>query len=300
MWTERAPQETIESKVFPRILAMAEVLWRYPAERNYVDFLERVDYHYTRLDALNVKYGEEGTAADIETYLDGDAPGLTVRKKNPRHQLFARTSENEDWRPVSPEDKLDFSQMPMNTVYNVQFMATRNDRLTGEIQQIDLCRHLGLGSTITLSHSLKENYQAGGNQALADGVLGSDDGFNDGRWQGTFGQDVVVTAELTETKAIKGFSCRFFQYQNSWIFLPDWVQFSYSSDGVNWIEAETIKRKRMPREGGKFVEAFKTEFKSPVSAKYIKMKAHNQGQCPEWHDAAGQPSWLFCDELVVY
>ena len=34
MWTERAPQETIDSKVFPRILAMSEALWS-KAEKNY-------------------------------------------------------------------------------------------------------------------------------------------------------------------------------------------------------------------------------------------------------------------------
>ena len=34
-------------------------------------------------------------------------------------------------------------------------------------------------------------------------------------------------------------------------------------------------------------------------ARYVKMEAANAGPCPDWHAAAGQASWLFCDEIVV-
>lgn len=59
MWTERAPQELVDSKVFPRILALSEILWRYPVKRDYPAFLDRVRNHYKRLDILGVKYGGE-------------------------------------------------------------------------------------------------------------------------------------------------------------------------------------------------------------------------------------------------
>lgn len=59
MWTERAPQELVDSKLFPRILALSEVLWRYPVNRDYDKFLERVRNHYKRLEILGVKYGGE-------------------------------------------------------------------------------------------------------------------------------------------------------------------------------------------------------------------------------------------------
>jgi len=34
-------------------------------------------------------------------------------------------------------------------------------------------------------------------------------------------------------------------------------------------------------------------------ARFVKMVAANHGVCPEWHDAPGEPSWLFCDEIIV-
>jgi len=57
MWTEHAPQETVDSKVFPRILALAEVLWSYPEQRNYQEFSKRVEQHYPRLKALDIQSG---------------------------------------------------------------------------------------------------------------------------------------------------------------------------------------------------------------------------------------------------
>ena len=60
MWTERVPNaDNLDSKVFPRILAMSEVLWSYPKERNFKEFRSRVQKHYAYLKLKNVKYGDE-------------------------------------------------------------------------------------------------------------------------------------------------------------------------------------------------------------------------------------------------
>ena len=50
MWSERAPQEKVDSKVFPRILAMAEVLWTDHEYRDFLEFKSRVQKHYPILE----------------------------------------------------------------------------------------------------------------------------------------------------------------------------------------------------------------------------------------------------------
>jgi hexosaminidase len=55
MWTERAPQEVVDQRLFPRILALAEVLWRNPERRDFPQFLQRVGAHYPRLIRLGVR-----------------------------------------------------------------------------------------------------------------------------------------------------------------------------------------------------------------------------------------------------
>ncbi|MFH1842381.1 MAG: beta-N-acetylhexosaminidase [bacterium] len=57
LWTERAPQETIDGKLFPRLLAMAECLWSAPGGKDFEDFQQRVQRHNQRLSTLGVKSG---------------------------------------------------------------------------------------------------------------------------------------------------------------------------------------------------------------------------------------------------
>lgn len=59
MWTERAPQETVDSKMFPRLLGICEGLWTGPKNKDFDQFRARVANHYQRLDKLGVKYGPE-------------------------------------------------------------------------------------------------------------------------------------------------------------------------------------------------------------------------------------------------
>jgi hypothetical protein len=39
--------------------------------------------------------------------------------------------------------------------------------------------------------------------------------------------------------------------------------------------------------------------KKGVTFRFLKVVARNTGVCPRWHSAAGQPAWLFAEEIVV-
>ena len=56
VWTEVAPQEEVESRAYPRLTALAEVLWSAKEGRRWKDFSARLDAHYKRLDVLGVDY----------------------------------------------------------------------------------------------------------------------------------------------------------------------------------------------------------------------------------------------------
>lgn len=57
LWTEYIPTEKqFEYMEFPRLCAMAEILWSPLEKQNYVDFIQRLDTHYQRLDQLNIGY----------------------------------------------------------------------------------------------------------------------------------------------------------------------------------------------------------------------------------------------------
>src|SRR6056300_1948430 len=60
LWSERIPDtETLDRRFLPRGIAMAEVLWSNPAERDYDAFWQRLQLHYPMLDALGYSYDVE-------------------------------------------------------------------------------------------------------------------------------------------------------------------------------------------------------------------------------------------------
>ncbi|MCL4162404.1 UNVERIFIED_CONTAM: hypothetical protein GTU68_002516, partial [Idotea baltica] len=57
VWTEYMPNsEKVEYMVFPRILALSEVVWSNPEIKNYKDFVSKVEFFHKRLDALDINY----------------------------------------------------------------------------------------------------------------------------------------------------------------------------------------------------------------------------------------------------
>ena len=57
IWTEYMPNsDHVEYMVFPRAIAIADVLWNYPEEREYAALVERLKSHLPRLDSAGVNY----------------------------------------------------------------------------------------------------------------------------------------------------------------------------------------------------------------------------------------------------
>lgn len=57
IWTEYIPSESqFEYMAFPRLCAMAEILWTPKEKQNYSDFTHRLDQQYLRLDKSNILY----------------------------------------------------------------------------------------------------------------------------------------------------------------------------------------------------------------------------------------------------
>ena len=59
MWTECAPQEEIDLRVYPRLTALSETLWSPKELRDWDDFSCRLKSHFRRLETLGVNYFRE-------------------------------------------------------------------------------------------------------------------------------------------------------------------------------------------------------------------------------------------------
>lgn len=290
MWTERAPQNTVDSKVFPRILAMAEVLWKYPNNRNYDKFYNRVQQHYKRLDILEVGYGLETLPIAFDSKFIGDSFQISLTPGNDNLDIIYKIDNN---NAIAYD-----STFSLKGNHTIKAWSEKGSKIYGDTIIFDLFAHKGLNAQVYGLHNYDASYSGGGDHCVKDGIRGSQN-FRDGRWQGYFGQDFSATYEFSQEQSIDTVICSFYQYNLSWIFIPTKIIVYTSLDGVNYYNRVEYLPNVNPKEEGTFYKEFLLDF-NEVQANYIKIKAVSLGKCPEWHPAAGADSWLFVDEIRIH
>ena len=153
--------------------------------------------------------------------------------------------------------------------------------------------------SIKLDTEYANQYNAGGNDALIDGILGARD-FRTGTWQGYFDENLIATVDLGSEKSINTISVNFLKDQKSWIFYPTKVECFVSNDGKNFTSIGSYKFDDITPTDE--VDIKNVEFKQPnTKYRYVKIIAKKLGKLPEWHlgyEHDGR-SWLFVDEITI-
>ena len=101
--------------------------------------------------------------------------------------------------------------------------------------------------------------------------LGSID-FRDGNWQGFWGTDFEGVIDLGELITIKNISANFYQYNNSWIFFPKYIEAWTSEDNLNWTKWGETSSTINPEKRGKLIQTFSIE-NITTTTRYIKLIA---------------------------
>ncbi|HEX3072525.1 MAG TPA: family 20 glycosylhydrolase, partial [Ignavibacteriales bacterium] len=236
LWTERAPQETVDSKLFPRILALAEVFWSDPNGRSYDEFFARLQNYYPDMTALGIEYGQGSKVLNVNTSYNEKEKSFIIKADVTQSNVEVRYAID---KPLDNNSALYKEPFKISGTNTVQIGTFQSGRSLGDAVGLSFVFHKALISNITLSAQYNERYRASGPAALIDGVRGSAD-FRDACWQGYEGIDLDCIIDLGEEKEISTVSPRFFLDANSWIFLPSQVEVSLSNDNVNYFDSKTV------------------------------------------------------------
>ena len=160
--------------------------------------------------------------------------------------------------------------------------------------------HLAMGRLKRLNSpagNYRPEYSGGGDNALIDGNLGSDD-YADGRWQGFYGIDADLELDLGKYQKINALDIGFLVNAHDWILRPDVVEVYTSNDGKNYKPFKTFTLKTEIALTGNhiFRERFET---NNLSTRYLRIVVKNPGKLPEGLPGAGYDSWIFMDEVMV-
>jgi len=149
---------------------------------------------------------------------------------------------------------------------------------------------------LTLVNKYLKDYADQGDETLINGIHGTTN-WHVGNWQGYQGNDLVAILDLGTVKAVNKVSLGALQDVGSWIVFPPTVEYWVSNDGVNYKLASSVNTKIDIKEPGAKTQEYTAELNT--NTRYIKVVAKQYGPLPEWHEAKGNPSYIFADEIMV-
>ena len=135
-------------------------------------------------------------------------------------------------------------------------------------------------------------------QVLTDGALGGN-GFY-ANWLGFEGNHLEAIVDLDQVQQINSISMAFLQVTNHVVFYPKTVTYYGSKDNKNYSKLGEVRNANPLTKKSKVndIQYFDVN-KVNQKLRYIKIIAENMGQPPYWHHAAGTPSWIFADEILI-
>ena len=289
VWTEyiKTPRHC-EYMAFPRGIAIAEVGWTEFEQKNYEDFAERLANLLPRLENLNVNFARH--IYDVYPKIEQSESGGILLDLNTRMKgaevYFSMNDETPNTLFEEP--------FPVENPTKVNAAVFQNGKQVGNTLSLDFQVNKASGKSLEWATPPHKNYNLGGKKALVNGILASDDRFNDGEWLAWNGEDFEVTVDLGKETEISTFNTRFFNGTGQWIYLPQKVEVFVSNDGTDFQKAGEYSD----------FEGFEVKVKSieislNEKARFVKIKATRYGIIPEGNNGEGNEAWIFVDELMI-
>ena len=284
-----------EYMVLPRMTALSEVLWSAKDQRNWADFSHRLQHLLQRFDALDWNYSPGSFLVDILPGRQLDQGQMEVELLSEQYDAEIRFTLDGS----NPGSESRVYQSKLNLDQDVQIWAAvfKGSEQKGRISKREFSFHRALGSKTAYKLQYHIRYPGGGDQGLVDGILGTTN-FRDGSWQGFEGNDLELTIDLGEEKDVFRTEVNFLQATHSWIFMPEYMEVHFSMDGESWKLMKRVDNEVSAKHSETVIQRLTADFPTEKT-RYIKVLARNPGVSPEWHEGAGEPTWIFCDEVMV-
>ena len=179
----------------------------------------------------------------------------------------------------------------------VRVRVQKEDALLPEVSKtIEV--YSGPVQSLFLTTAPNKAYPAKGIASLVDGVRGEAEFRGSNAWMGFWGTDFEATLDLGRKRTIFGLGLGCLQDSRSWIHYPQWVRFEESDDGVHYTEIARPDNTLPVDSDGTERHDFLVD-SLHVQARFIRITAKNLGKLPDWHKSAGEPPWIFVDEILI-
>ncbi len=297
VWTEYMNNTSkLEYMIFPRMIALSEVLWSPKANRNWNDFERRLPSIFERLNAAKINYSKayydlEATVLPTE---NNEGVYWKLKSKNPNDKIvYLDGSEN---------SRLNIYSQPIRpALYNsfAAWIQGADGYAIGNAVKQKFHFNKATGKKITLVNQPNKSYPGDGAFTLVNGVQNEKGIARSSEFLGFSGKDLDATIDFGKDVEISKISLHCLNRNSSWIYLPSEIEVSF----IPFIDT-TIITKHPPIES-----LFKTvtdknniqvlQLAVPKTCRYVRIIAKNFGKIPAGQPGQGEKAWLFVDEIEV-
>ena len=296
MWAESAPQEKIDNRLFPRLLALSEAFWTKPENKNYDDFYNRLKNHYTHLSKQGIKYGREGRIITNSISFDKNKKQFLVKLKAEEQGIVLHYTLD----GKNPDLNSTLYTKPLNVCSDTTLKVTgfRMNKPISNRPIIFVCSsHKALNAKIDLKTASSELYRANGITSLVDGVRGSTD-HKCGQWLGFDRTDMEAVIDLGKETEISKISLGCLRDYPNLTFFPESIEFLISNDNVSYTSKGKILNNAPLQTEETVIKTFTNSF-DKTKCRFVKVFAKRLEKIPVWWKGSGDKPRILTDEIVV-
>lgn len=278
LWTEYLPTiQAVEYNTFPRLVAMAEVLWN-KSKVPYPDFVEALSNTYLpqlRNDGVRFSTSFLDPALEIRPYKTGVSYGLI---KPVEDVVFSVNNEVVTGINIERTEQAEEHRYLVHS--NIGDQELR-------VCDYTFISHLALGKKISFDTKPHEKYDHNRDLGLTDGVVGKKP-WKGNEWLGFNNDTIQFTLDLEELTSFGKIQIETLNDPGSWIYRPESYVIQLSSNGKKF---KTVAKAKM---NGDLIQ-----IKKKMKARYVKVMIYNKELIPQGQTGAGFTPWTFINELIL-
>ena len=294
LWTEYiATLEHLEYMLLPRMAALSEVQWCQPEVKNWDRFLDSADELCRRYDAAGFNYAKHifeisGTSGTNEKKGCVEAV-LTIQGDVDIHYTL-------DGSEPTMESPVYQGPIEIRETCTLKAKAFR-EGMTTKTYTRNFAGHKAMGHNVTITTNPHRSYVYGAPANLTDGIRG-EELYTSGEWAGWCGTPFEAVIEMDPETEVTGVTLGTLIIKGDWVFNPTGITICTSENGEDFKEIAHIDYAVFSQEDPDGIHDFSIDFPA-VSAQYLKVIGHTLTKLPDWHPGAGNPGFLFVDEVIV-
>jgi hexosaminidase len=291
LWTEYIANKDLASfMLYPRAMAIAENGWT-KIKTGFDHFTSRVTRWQPILKQKGLHFSDHLYNVQITSKPIAGGINVSIGGVGKAYKIVYNTNGK---LPIV-NDPFYTGPITITGDAHLQAGVVINNKIT-DVASAAFSINKATGATlVSLVNAPKAPYNKSGNTGFINGILANDTRFSDGEWLAWEGKTIHATLDLGAPTTITQIATRFMNSRGSWIHLPTRVEVLGSEDGKIFTRLGLQQNFDNSNEG-----ALTVSFTlPPTTIKFLTFIANPVSIIPAGFAGAGNPSWLFMDELII-